>query len=280
MNYPSVLSLAGDTPLIPCPSFPFASPVLVKLEGANPTGSLKDRVIRHFLEYYDASGKTVVAADWGPFALSAAWGCQLYHIPCLCFVPSDIPPCILKLLHQLDAIVEVHNRSLPELRKMVSELSGQNPHQYVFLDPWSDGENPMAYMETLAEELWQETNGSLSAIIAPADTCGCLMGCSTGLKIHDPEILAAAAVLEDKDFSYGTSDPEGPADPELYVPQLTDCIFRCPLSEAQSYQELLWQQEGILCGPSGGAALWAAGHIKTEKEGSIAVILPSRFSFY
>lgn len=137
----------------------------------------------------------------------------------------------------------------------------------------------MAYAEGMAQELWEETNGEITAIISPVETCGCLMGCSTGLKIHNPLIRAVGAFVEDVPL-YGMIDPHGKEDPDLFVPQITDQILSCTVSQAKTQQEKLWADEGILCGIAGGAALHAASKIECENEENIVVILPSSYYFY
>lgn len=282
MLYPSALSLIGNTPLLPCPSLSSTDhPVLLKLEGQNPTGSLKDRIVLPLLREQDPSGKTVLTADWGPFALSAAWVCRLLGLPCRCILPVDAPSFVLKKLRVLGAEVQLERGSLSRLRQIAERLAHED--SCCFLDPWSSGENPMAYCDGLAQELWQETSGAadgrIAAVVAPTDTCGCLMGCSTGLKMRDPQIAAVAAAPSGFEL-FGLTDPTGPQDPYLYVPQLTDQICRCSLAEACAQRDRLWEQEGIACGLAGGAALAAVPKVKTEKEGSIVVILPSRYELY
>ena len=136
----------------------------------------------------------------------------------------------------------------------------------------------MAYCETLAQEIWEQTDGSLSAIVSGTDTCTCLMGCATALKQRKPDILSVAAPIS-QDF-YGNSDPLGPVDPEFYVPQLCDVLSYCSLQEAKEAQRELVQRTGLPCGLVGGAAYYAAKALKKESNGRIVAILPSRYDCF
>ena len=136
----------------------------------------------------------------------------------------------------------------------------------------------MAYCETLAQEIWEQCGGILSAFVSGSDSSACLMGCSTGLKQKDPNILAVAAPIS-QDF-YGNCDPLGSADPEFYVPQLCDLLSYCSLDDAKQAQKELFQRIGLPCGLVGGSAYHAAKALQNEIEGRIVVILPSRYDCF
>ena len=252
--------------------------ILLKLEGFHPTGTLKDRIIFPMIQAAKAQGRTLLLADWGPFALSAAWACQSLGQKLECFFPEDAPSCFVEQIQALSVPIHWKKSSLDDLRLQVTELAAADPDQYQILDPWTDPENPMAYCDSLAEELWRQSNGSLSAIVCGTETCGCLMGCATGLKIKNPDILAVASPIHN-DF-YGNCDPLGAADPELYVPQLCDLLSYCSPEDACQQQQCLMKQKGILCGKIGGAALHTARELEKQLDGPIVVILPSRYTCY
>lgn len=253
------------TPLLTLPGHR----ILLKLEGCNPTGSLRDRAIFPMLQ--GKSGKLLLA-DWGPFALSAAWAAKLMERELEILLPEHSPKHFLKKLEAFPCAVRQLPLPLAELRKQIMETEG------VLLDPWNDPEHPMAYCESLAEELWRQSGGDLAAVVCGTDSCACLMGCSTGLKMKNPQIKAVAAPIS-VDFC-GNHDPLGAADPEFYVPQLCDLLSYCSLQQAQKTREWLWETAHIPCGIIGGAALHAALELEKDLPGNIAVILPSRWDCY
>lgn len=248
------------TPLLPLGG----SNILLKLEGFQPTGSMKDRIIFPMLQTADKE-KPLLVEDWGPFALSAAWACRSTGRELLCLLPEDGPDCFAEQIRALGVAVVHDKRQIDEA-------------VYQRLDQWMDPEHPMAYCESLAEELWQQTDGNLAAVVCGTETCGCLMGCATGLKMKNPDVLAVGAPIH-RDF-YGNCDPLGKADPEFYVPQLSDLLSYCSPESACEQQERLFIETGIHCGIIGGAALQAARELEKELFGPIVAILPSRYGCY
>lgn len=263
----------GRTPLQP-----LNDRLYLKLEGCNPTGSLRDRAIFPMIKAGNKPGTILLLADWGPFALSAAWAAAVLKRKLELWLPDDAPSCFVEQLQQYD--LQLHRVKLPlkELQQQIRELAALQPERYQLLEPAMDPEHPMAYCESLAEELWQQTGGEIKAVVAGTDSCACLMGCATALKQKDPDILSVAAPIS-RDF-YGNSDPLGEADPEFYVPQLCDLLSYCSLSDAKQAQEQLFRGSGLNCGMIGGAAYCAARELHKEIEGKIAVILPSRYDCF
>lgn len=263
----------GRTPLLPVDGQLF-----LKLEGCNPSGSLRDRAVFPMIRAGEQQEKTLLLADWGPFALSAAWASALLKRNLELWLPADTPQEITVQLQRYPLQLHQVKLPLPELQQQIRQLAELRSEQYQLLDPSLDPEHPMAYCESLAEEIWLQTNGDLSAIVSGTDSCACLMGCSTGLKQKSPDILAIAAPIS-QDF-YGNSDPLGSTDPEFYVPQLCDLLSYYSLSDAQQAQNDLFQRTGISCGIIGGAAYHAAKSLQKEIDGKIVAILPSRYDCF
>lgn len=263
----------GRTPLLSVDGQLF-----LKLEGCNPSGSLRDRAIFPMIAAQNNDERTLLLADWGPFALSAAWAAAALQRKLELWLPDTVCNDFTEQLEAFD--LQLHRVKLPltELQEQIRQLADLRPTHYRLLDPAMDPEHPMAYCETLACEIWEQTEGELSAIVSGTDTCACLMGCSTGLKQRDPAILSVAAPIS-QDF-LGNCDPLGPADPEFYVPQLCDLLSYCSLNQARAAQKALFQRTGLSCGLIGGAAYHAAQALQNEIHGKIVVILPSRYDCF
>ncbi len=239
-----------------------SSRILLKLEGCNPSGSIRDRAVFSMIKKAPSLEKPLLVRDWGPFALSAAWAAKLLQRELTVLLPKDAPTPFRELLQKYPC--------------RISNTDEYDSEYYQILDPLTDPEHPMAYCEGLAEELWQQCSGRIGAIVCGTDNCATLMGCSTGLKIHDPDILAVGAALN-QEF-YGSHDPLGPADPEFYIPQLCDRLSYITPEQAQSAQEQLSRNFGIPCGIVGGAAFAAAQALEQEVDGPIVAVLPSRYA--
>lgn len=263
----------GKTPLLP-----LDGQLFLKLEGCNPSGSLRDRAVFPMIAAGDQENRTLLLADWGPFALSAAWTAATLQRKLELWLPYDADNAFTKQLERFHVPIHRVKLTLQELQKQIRELAELRPEQYQLLDPAMDPEHPMAYCETLSQEIWEQTDGTLAAIVSGTDTCACLMGCATTLKQRKPDILSVAAPIS-QDF-YGNSDPLGPVDPEFYVPQLCDVLSYCSLQEAKEAQRELVQRTGLPCGLVGGAAYYAAKALKKESNGRIVAILPSRYDCF
>ncbi len=263
----------GRTPLLP-----IDGQLFLKMESCNPSGSLRDRAIFPMIAAEDKPQSTLLLADWGPFALSAAWASVYLKRTLEIWLPDDAVNTFTKQLEQFD--LQIHRVRLPlrELREQIRQLAELRPEQYQLLDPVMNPEHPMAYCETIAPEIWEQSNGEISAIVAGTDSCACLMGCATGLKQKNPTILSVAAPIS-QDF-YGNSDPLGASDPEFYIPQLCDLLSYCSLSDARKAQKELFRLTGLSSGLIGGAAYFAAKSLQKETDGKIIVILPSRYDCF
>ncbi len=245
------------TPLLAVPN----SNIFLKLESCNPTGSIRDRAIFPLLSKAPKTDQPLLIRDWGPFALSTAWAAKLLQRELTVVLPTDSPSIFRELLQGYPCCM--------------GEDAVYDLDHYQLVDPSMDPEHPMAYCEGLAEELWYQFNGKIGAIICGTDTCATLMGCSTGLKRRDPNILSVGAPIA-KEF-YGNHNPLGTADPEFYVQQLCDQLSYISPEAAQQAQNWLKRHLNIPCGIVGGAAFAAAQTLERECDRAIVVILPSRF---
>ena len=263
----------GRTPLLPVDGQLF-----LKLEGCNPSGSLRDRAVLPMITAGNKDNATLLLADWGPFALSAAWVAAKMQRKLELWLPEDVSNVFTKQIEAFDFPIHRVRLPLKELQNQIRQLAELRPDQYLLLDPTVDPEHPMAYCETLAQEIWEQCGGILSAFVSGSDSSACLMGCSTGLKQKEPNILTVAAPIS-QDF-YGNCDPLGSADPEFYVPQLCDLLSYCSFDDAKRAQKELFQRIGLPCGLVGGSAYHAAKALRNEIEGRIVVILPSRYDCF
>lgn len=241
-----------------------------KYEGAQPTGSVKDRAAWPMIQQFPME-KELLLADWGAFALAAEKAAKDTGRKLHCYLPADAD----KLFREQLPFATVGGR-LKELTQSLKQFALQEPQRYALLEPSLDPEHPMAYCESLAEELWQQCADAY-AFVSPVESCAAFMGTVTGLKQKNPQLLAVAAVIS-QDF-YGNADPLGDSDPEFFIPQLCDRMFYCSMRDAKAEQEHFLEQTSLPCGICGGAALYAARQLVAEGE-KILVLIPSRYPCY
>lgn len=244
--------------------------LFAKYEGAQPTGTLKDRAVLPMMEQFSME-KELLLDDWGAFALSAMKAAECQGRKLLCYLPADAPQEFTEQLPSAQVC-----GTLEQLRFMLKEMTAREPQRYALLEPELDPEHPMAYCENLAEELLRQC-ADMTAFVSSVESCASFMGTVTGLKQKIPDILAVAAPIS-QDF-YGNADPLGKSDPEFYVPQLCDRIFYCSVAEAKQAKDWFMEKTKLPCGLCGGAALHAAKQLLSEQEKVVALI-PSRYSCY
>ena len=259
---------------MPTPLLHYKDNIFLKLESFNPTGSVTDRAAAKMISKAEKN-KTFVTADWGAFSLSCACVCKSMGRDLECFLPEDTEEVFTKQIKALDCKIHFCEENP---RKNALEYMMENGEKCYFLDHTTDPEAPMSYCETLAEEIWTQTDGKVSAIVSGTETCACLMGTATGLKMKNPSIFSVAGVI-DKDF-YGNCDPLGNSDPEFYIPQISDFLIYSPLENACAKQEKLFAERGIECGIIGAASVLAAESLRSDISGEIVVIIPSRYKTF
>lgn len=260
------------------PLLPLGQNLFVKMESVHPSGTLYDRAVLPMIQANNKENATLLLADWGPFALATAWTAVWLKRKLELWLPEDAPT---EFVQQLKCYpFQLHQAKLPleDLQQQIRELAALRENTYQLLDPCMDPEHPMAYSESLAEEIWQQTDGELSALVSSCDSCACLMGCAVGLKQKNPSIWAVATPISTD--LYGNHDPLGRAEPEFYVPQLCDFLAYCSLEEARWGQEELFRRCGLTCGLLGGAAYHGARDLQKEFQGKIVMILPSRYASF
>ncbi len=265
--------------------------VLAKLEFFNPLGSVKDRIARSMIEAAEAEGRI------GPGALiveptSGNTGIGLAFIAAargyrLCLtMPETMSVERRKLLHHLGAQLvltpgaEGMGGAIARAEAIAARESGAfMPNQF------ANPANPKAHRETTAEEIWQDTGGRIDILVAGVGTGGTITGISQVLKARNPAFKAVA--VEPAGSPVLSGGPKGPHKiqgigagfvPAILERGLIDEVITVEDEAAFETARALARREGILCGISSGAAVWAALEVARRPENAgkrIAVILPS-----
>lgn len=255
----------SPTPLLPLPGS--GGHFLLKLENCLPSGSWGDRAIFPLMNGA-RPGQILLLADWGPLARSALWAAAQEERRLLLFLPEKLPAPYVSLTRLPQAQTYP---SLAEAQAAARRLAQEAPERYFLLEPELDPEHPMAYCETLAPELWQQTGGTIGALVGVCHSGGALFGCSLGLKRLDPRIQTVAAVLEGG--CLGSRDPRS-GELEFYAEPLCDQVAFCD-REAARRQEAALHSLGLPCGLLGGCGLAAARSLE-KLPGPVVVLIPDR----
>jgi cysteine synthase B len=277
----SVLDTIGQTPLVELPRLAPNEGVQLyaKLEGANPTGSIKDRVALAMVEAAEASGeleegRELLEPTSGNTGISLALVGKLKGYPLTCVLPENATPERVKLLELYGAKIvssPASEGSNGAVRRAL-ELAEREP-RYFMLNQYANEANPRAHYDGTGAEI-AEALPRVDALVAGLGTGGTLMGAGERLRESFPDVVVAAAEPLQGDLVYGLrSLADGYVPPILAVERLDRKIL---VSNAESIAGVraLLEREGIFAGVSSGAVLHVARLVaESLDEGVVVCIL-------
>jgi [CysO sulfur-carrier protein]-thiocarboxylate-dependent cysteine synthase len=274
---PSLLDLVGRTPLVELTRLaPDGVRLYAKLEGQNPTGSIKDRVAKAMIEAAEASGelesgRELLEPTSGNTGISLALVAKLKGYPLTCVMPETATEERRRLLELFGAKVvlspgeEGTNGSV----RLALELAEREPRYYM---PFQYGNeaNPRAHYDGTGSEI-AEALDRVDVFVAGLGTGGTLMGAGERLRESFPDIVVAAAEPLPGDPVIGLrSLEEGYVPPILDVSRL-DRKLLVSNEEAVASLRLLLEREGIFAGVSSGAVLHVARRLAADMDGGVVV---------
>jgi len=271
---PALWSLVGNTPLIPCPPVhPSAGrPLYLKCEWLNPGGSVKDRAALYILRDGVARGelptKRVLDASSGNTAIAYAMLGAAAGIAVTVCVPANASAERKALLETYGAEViftDPLDGSDGAIRA-AGELAGRGPDQYWYADQYNHPANARAHYVTTAEEIWLQTAGRVTHLVAGLGTTGTLMGTGRRLKELNPAI-ELVAVQPDGPFHglEGLKHLATAIVPGIYDPALPNRMEYVTTEDAEDAVRRLAKQAGLFVGWSSGAALVAAERVLCDR---------------
>ncbi|HEY3070082.1 MAG TPA: pyridoxal-phosphate dependent enzyme [Gaiellaceae bacterium] len=277
----SLLEAVGSTPLVELPRLAPHEGIRLyaKLEGQNPTGSLKDRIAKAMVEAAEASGELepgrhLLEPTSGNTGISLAMVAKLKGYPLTCVMPENSTPERIKILELYGAklifspAAEGSNGAV----RLALRLAEQAPG-YFMLNQYANDANPRAHYEGTGAEI-VEALPHVDALVAGLGTGGTLMGAGERLREAFPDVLVAAAEPLQGDLVYGLrSLADGYVPPILDVSKLDRKIL-VSNEESVAGIRFLLKREGIFAGVSSGAVVHVARLLAEElEEGVIVCVL-------
>ena len=269
----------GNTPLVPVPRIAARlglARLFFKLEGANPTGSLKDRVARAMIETAEASGelepgRELLEPTSGNTGISLAMVAKLKGYPLTCVLPENSTPERVKLLGLYGAKIvfsPAHEGSNGAVRTAL-RMAERDPRWFMPFQ-YANEANPRAHYEGTGAEI-AEALPRVDALVAGLGTGGTLMGAGDRLRESFPDVLVAAAEPLQGDLVYGLrSLADGYVPPILDVAKLDRKVLVTNEESVQGLR-LLLEREAIFAGVSSGAVIHVAQRIAEELEEGVVV---------
>ncbi|MDP9405213.1 MAG: cysteine synthase family protein [Actinomycetota bacterium] len=272
----------GDTPLVGLPSLsPPGYSLYLKLEGHNPTGSVKDRVAKYLVETAERDGRLrpgsrVLEPTSGNTGIALAAICAPKGYKLTCVMPENTSEerRALLALYGADIVFSPASEGSNGAVRVATELAAEDPDVYM---PFQYGNpaNPQAHYETTGPEILRDLP-AVDAVVAGLGTGGTLTGVGRRLKEHDPAIRVFAAEPEYGDLVYGLRNLDEGFVPPVLDEGVLDGRIKVDSRKALGATRDLVAAEGVFAGVSTGAALAVALRVCTPRrlpEGSNVVVV-------
>lgn len=290
MIHDNVLEIIGHTPMVrihkmnPNPKVE----LLAKLEGFNPTGSIKDRIALKMIEQAEAEGaltpgKTIIEPTSGNTGIGLAMIGRLKGYPVLIVMSAAVSVERQKMIKAFggEILLTDPDSGTDGAICKVHELVRQNPDKYFFPNQFSNQYNQLTHYKTTAEEIWEQTEGRVTHIVCALGTSGTIMGIGKGLKEKNPDIKIIEAQPTKGHYIQGLKNMEEAIVPAIYDPNAVDAHIMIESEEAFATARRIVAEESIFVGMSSGAAMLAALKIIPNLDGGcVVVVFPDRGEKY
>lgn len=290
LSHKNILDAIGNTPLVKINNLHHNNDVSIyaKLEGNNPTGSIKDRVALKMIEQAEqekqlVKGKIIIEPTSGNTGIGLAMIGAIKGYEVEIVMSESVSIERRKMIQSFGARVTLtdKNQGTDGAILKARELVKQNPGRYFMPDQFSNHYNKLAHYKTTAEEIWQQTDGKINYFVSSLGTSGTIMGVSRYLKEKDPGIHIVCAHPVKGHYIQGLKNMEEAIVPAIYDPSQIDETIMVETEIAFEYSRNIVKKEGILVGMSSGAAMYAAVEIANKiSSGIIVVIFPDRGEKY
>ena len=282
MTYRGILSTIGHTPTV---ELPHLSPkpevrIYAKLEGANPTGSVKDRIALKMIEQAEADGelsgaRTILEPTSGNTGISLAMIGRLKGYKVAVVMPENVSVERVQLLEAYGAeiIPSDGSRGTNGSIEVAQDLVEKRPDDYLMMYQYGNPGNPGAHYETTGPEII-EAVPEVSMFVAGLGTGGTLMGVARRLKEYNPQTRIVAVAPEPEDFISGLRSLEDGFIPPILDIGLLDSRMLVGSLEAFQTTKRLLTEEGIFAGVSSGSVVYGAlRQAERMESGSIVCLL-------
>jgi cysteine synthase B len=291
MIYNNILDLIGHTPMVRINHVIAQEGVEIfaKLEGQNPSGSIKDRIALAMIEQGEQEGmltkeKIILEATSGNTGIALAMIGAIKGYQVQIVMSESVSVERRKMIAAFGATIVLTEGSLGTDGAIAhaQELAEKNPEKYFMPNQFSNEYNKLAHYRTTAQEILQQMEGRIDYFVSALGTSGTIMGVGKALKDFDPRIKIVEAHPVKGHYIQGLKNLEEALVPSIYDAQLIDEKVMVESEDAFAMARQTMLQEGISVGMSSGAVLVAAREIakKMTAGGRIVVIFPDRAEKY
>jgi len=280
MDYKTLENFVGNTPLVKLQRIAGDSTnvILVKLEGNNPAGSVKDRpaisMINHAEQRGDIkSGDTLIEATSGNTGIALAMAAAIKGYRMILIMPDNmsIERRSSMKAYGAEIILVTQAQGMEGARDLALQM--QDEGKGIVLDQFGNSDNPLAHYESTGPEIWRDTDGKVTHFVSAMGTTGTIMGTSKYLKEKNQKITIVGVQPRE-----GASIPGIRRWPKEYLPKIfetsrVDLTLDVDQQAAEDTTRALAAKEGIFCGISSGGAVAAALKLSEQVENSVIVTI-------
>ena len=280
MEYSTLESFVGNTPLVRLQRLPgeTSNNLLVKLEGNNPAGSVKDRPALSMIRYAEergeiAPGDTLIEATSGNTGIALAMVAAIKGYRMVLVMPEHMSVERRAVMKTFGAEIILVSReeSMEGARDLAMQMESDGKGKV--LDQFANPDNPRAHYEGTGPEIWRDTSGEITHFVSAMGTTGTIMGTSRYLKEQNPAVEIVGVTPAE-----GASIPGIRRWPEAYLPSIFDAArvdrtLEVGQQDAEQVTLDLARREGIFAGISSGGAVAAALQLSLRVENAVIVAI-------
>jgi len=280
MNYKTIESFVGNTPLVRLQRLPgkTSNTILVKLEGNNPAGSVKDRPALSMIKHAELRGEIkpgdcLIEATSGNTGIALAMASAIKGYKMTLIMPDNMSAERIASMKAYGADIILTpaagsmEGAIDLARKMQDEGKGR------ILDQFSNPDNPRAHYEGTGPEIWRDTDGKITHFVSAMGTTGTIMGTSRFLKEQNSDIQIVGVQPEGQSKIPGIRRWPEEYLPQIYNPETIDQIMDVDQLSAEQTTRELAAKEGIFSGISSGGAVSAALKLSKTLENAVIVAI-------
>lgn len=280
MSYPTIDSYVGNTPLVRLKrlSGDTTNTLLMKLEGNNPAGSVKDRpaynmILQAELRGTIKPGDTLIEATSGNTGIALAMVAAIRGYRMILIMPESMSAERKDSMAAYGAkLILVNDKEGMEGARDLAEQMAKQGHGKV-LDQFANPDNPGAHYRMTGPEIWRDTQGQVTHFVASMGTTGTIMGVSRFLKEQNSDIQIIGLQPRDGSKIPGIRRWQKEYLPKIFQAERVDRIIDIDQRDAERTMKALATQEGIFCGVSSGGSAFGALQVSSEVRNAVIVAI-------
>ncbi|MDA9003932.1 cysteine synthase CysM [bacterium] len=280
MQYPTIEACVGGTPLVRLQRLPgkTSNHILVKLEGNNPAGSVKDRPALSMINEAEARGDIkpgdqLIEATSGNTGIALAMAAAIKGYPITLIMPDNATDERKAAMSAYGAkLILVSKESSMEGARDLAQSMMSEGRGHV-LDQFANKDNPLAHYKTTGPEIWQQTQGQITHFVSSMGTTGTIIGNSTYLKEQNKDIKIIGLQPEEGASIAGIRRWPAEYMPSIFEGFRVDDVVNMTQLRAETMTKRLAREEGIFCGVSSGGCVAAALELSASVEHATIVAI-------